>query len=175
MRRWLRDSRGGLAGRALLATVAPLALAACSNAPRPTLAIVHATVIDASSAAAKPDTTVLLAGQRILAVGSSRSIRVPRGTAALDASGKFLIPGLADMHVHLTGAGEPGGSRKFLLPPLLANGVTTLRDMGGYLESLVSLREEIRKHKRPGPEIFFRGAVSRRKSPVLPAVAGRDN
>ena len=59
---------------------------------------------------------------------------VPGGAKVLDGAGKFLIPGLADMHVHLTGAGEPTGSREFFLPLLVANGVTTVRDMGGNVE-----------------------------------------
>ena len=75
----------------------------------------------------------------------------------MDGHGKFLIPGLADMHVHLTAAGEPDGSRRFMIPLLLANGITTVRDMGGYLESLVPLREEIKKGKRSGPQIFYAG------------------
>ena len=148
---------GRLLWRALFAVAVACSLAGCSSRPKATLAVVHATVIDATGAASQPDTTVLVADGRILAVGPSRSIAVPRGTPILDGSGKFLIPGLADMHVHLTGAGEPDGSRKFLIPLLLAHGITTVRDMGGYLESLVPLRKEIRDRKRLGPSIFFTG------------------
>ena len=71
----------------------------------------------------------------------------------VDARGKFLIPGLADMHIHLTAAGGPDGSRKFILPLLLANGITNVRDMGSYLESIVPLRKEIEGGKRVGPRI----------------------
>lgn len=150
----LRGNRGGFA---LLAAAAALALGACSGKPKPTLAIVHATVIDASGSEPQPDSTVLLAAQRIVAVGPADSVAIPRGTPRLNATGKFLIPGLADMHVHLTGAGEPGGSRQFFLPLLLANGVTTVRDMGGYLDSLVPLRAELCERRRFGPQLFFSG------------------
>jgi hypothetical protein len=61
------------------------------------------------------------------------------------------------MHVHLTAAGEPDGSRKFVLPLLLANGITSVRDMGGYLESLIPLRHEIEEGKRLGPRIVTPG------------------
>jgi hypothetical protein len=61
------------------------------------------------------------------------------------------------MHVHLTAAGEPDGSRKFMLPLLLANGITTVRDMGGYLESIRPLQKEIAEGKRLGPRIFTPG------------------
>jgi imidazolonepropionase-like amidohydrolase len=74
-----------------------------------------------------------------------------------DATGKFLIPGLADMHLHLTGAGEPTGSREFFLPLLVANGITTVRDMGGKVEYLKKLRSEIDSGQRLGPQIFFTG------------------
>jgi hypothetical protein len=61
------------------------------------------------------------------------------------------------MHAHLTGAGEPGGSRQFILPLMLANGITTVRDMGGYLEALKTLRQEINSGKLVAPRIFFAG------------------
>ena len=104
-----------------------------------------------------PDQTVLIDKERIIALGSSNSISVPYGAKEIDGRGKFLIPGLSDMHVHLTGAGEPTGSRKFLLPLLVANGITTVRDMGGSVELLKGLREEIAGGKLLGPQIFFTG------------------
>ena len=101
--------------------------------------------------------TVLINDRKIAVVGGFSSVSIPRNAQVVDASRKFLIPGLVDSHVHLTGAREPSGSREFFLPLLLANGITTVRDMGGYLESLVPLRREIRQGKRLGPEIFFAG------------------
>jgi N-acyl-D-aspartate/D-glutamate deacylase len=101
--------------------------------------------------------TVLIGKRRIAAVGPVESIGIPRAARIVDGRGKFLIPGLADMHVHLTAAGEPEGSRRFMIPLLLANGITTVRDMGGYLESLMPLRKEIKDGKRLGPQIFYAG------------------
>ncbi|MGC1616914.1 MAG: amidohydrolase family protein [Candidatus Acidiferrum sp.] len=129
----------------------------CSSSPPPALAITHVTLIDATGAAPKPDRTVFISDEKIAAIGPSRSISVPRGTKTLDAAGKFLIPGLVDMHAHLTGAGEPTGSREFILPLLLANGITTVRDMGGDLDSLVALRHEIESGQLQAPRIFFAG------------------
>src|SRR5262249_2283739 len=79
----------------------------CSHRKTPTLAITHVTVIDATGAPARADMTVLLNRERIAQIGPASSIEVPSGTRVVDGSGKFLIPGLVDMHVHLTGAGEP--------------------------------------------------------------------
>src|SRR5438552_4384627 len=129
----------------------------CSRPTNPALAITHVTVIDATGSPPKPDMTLLIAGERIATLGPSGSTAIPRGARSLDATGKFLIPGLADMHVHLTGAGEPAGSREFILPLLLANGVTTVRDMGGNVEDVLRLRNEVTSGIRPGPQIFFTG------------------
>ena len=129
----------------------------CSGPRKPTLAITHVTVIDATGSPPQQDMTVLIADRRIATLGPSGSTAIPGGTQILDATGKFLIPGLADMHVHLTGAGEPSGSREFIIPLLLANGVTTVRDMGGKVEYLRALRREIERGTRLGPQIFFTG------------------
>ena len=121
------------------------------------LAITHVTLVDATGADPKPDVTVIVADQKVQSIAPSDAVQLPKGTQVIDATGKFLIPGLTDFHLHLTGAGEPSGSRDFFVPLLLANGITTVRDMGGYLQSLVPLREEIHSGKRLGPEIFFAG------------------
>src|SRR5260370_29512831 len=96
----------------------------------------------------RPDQTLLIKKGRIAAIGASDTVAIPRGAQILDARGKFLIPGLVDMHIHLTAAGEPDGSRQFMLPLLLANGITTVRDMGGYLQSIRPLQKEIAEGKR---------------------------
>jgi cytosine/adenosine deaminase-related metal-dependent hydrolase len=136
---------------------AAICLFGCSKPAGSILAVTHVTVIDATGAPARPDMTVLINDRKIAVVGGFSSVSIPRNAQVIDASGKFLIPGLVDSHLHLTAAGEPSGSREFFLPLLLANGITTVRDMGGYLESLVPLRREIRQRKRLGPEIFFAG------------------
>src|SRR5713101_7057643 len=129
----------------------------CSAPRKPVLAITRVAVIDATGAQPRQDMTVIIIDERVAALGPYGSTAIPRGAQILNATDKFLIPGLADMHVHLTGAGEPGGSREFIIPLLLANGITTVRDMGGYLESLIPLRQEISQGKRLGPQIFFAG------------------
>src|SRR5258708_6899857 len=112
----------------LLAITTLVVVASCSliwscAAPRkPILAITHVTVIDGTGASPQKDMTVLITDQRIAALGPSSSTATPRAARIIDGTAKFLIPGLADMHVHLTGAGEPSGSREFIIPLLLANG-----------------------------------------------------
>jgi imidazolonepropionase-like amidohydrolase len=129
----------------------------CSKPRLASIAITHVTVIDATGAPARPNSTVLIEGAKIAAVGRDFSIVIPSGVQVIDGTGKFLIPGLADMHVHLTGAGEPSGSREFILPLLVANGVTTVRDMGGKVALLRRLKKEIDSGAQLGPQIFFTG------------------
>jgi imidazolonepropionase-like amidohydrolase len=144
-------------GRMTLLLSVALLSCSCSSTPLPSLAITHVTLVDATGAAPQPDMTVFLADQQIAAIGPSNSVLIARKTKTLDATGKFLIPGLVDMHAHLTGASEPTGSREFILPLLLANGITTARDMGGDLESLLKLRHEIEHGQLQAPRIFFAG------------------
>jgi imidazolonepropionase-like amidohydrolase len=135
-----------------------LFLTAACHKPQPaTIAIIHATVIDATGAPPKPNSTILIDQEKISAIGPDSSLEIPSSARLIDATGKYLIPGLADMHIHLMGAGEPAGSREFILPLLIANGITTVRDMGGDVAQLKKLKKEIDAGDQPGPQIFFTG------------------
>lgn len=151
---------GHLAGatvQLIFPIAAAISLVACSSHYPTAIAVTHVTLIDATGTPPQPDMTVLVADGRISAIGHSAQVAVPGNYKQVDGSGKFLIPGLADMHIHLTGAGEPSGSREFIIPLLVANGITTVRDMGGKVEYLKELRAEINSGKRLGPQIFFTG------------------
>jgi imidazolonepropionase-like amidohydrolase len=113
--------------------------------------ILHVTVIDCTGAAPQPDMTVLVIGNRIVAVGAA--VSVPSDARVLDASGMFLIPGLWDMHAHCEYEGRP----ERYLPLHIANGVTGIRDMGGVLRSLARLRDEIERGERIGPRLVVTG------------------
>lgn len=90
------------------------------------IALTHVTVIDATGASPKPDMTVLVRGERIVALGRFCDVHIPAGTQVVDLTGKYLIPGLHDMHVHSQESDR-------VYPPLyVVNGVTTVRQMGGY-------------------------------------------
>jgi hypothetical protein len=144
-------------GLLLVLSLSCLTLSACSKPHPATLAITHATVIDATGTPPQPNSTVLIDHEKIYAVGPDAALEIPAGAQVIDATGKFLIPGLADMHIHLMGAGEPAGSREFILPLLIANGITTVRDMGGDVAQLKKLKREIDSGDQPGPQIFFTG------------------
>jgi imidazolonepropionase-like amidohydrolase len=115
------------------------------------LAITHVTVIDCAGAPASPDSTVLIDGGRITAVGPSDVVETPARARVLDGRGRFLIPGLWDMHGHLTDATEDA----FAL--LVMNGVTGVRDLGGDLALIDRWRSEIENGTRVGPRIVRAG------------------
>jgi imidazolonepropionase-like amidohydrolase len=94
------------------------------NNQQKTLVFTHVTVIDATGAPAKPDMTVVVRGDRIEALGKTSKLTFPRNAQVVDATGKFLIPGLWDMHVHWE-------ENKRYLALFTANGVTGIRVMLG--------------------------------------------
>jgi len=88
--------------RLLLAVLATLVAAQTTpSAQSQALVFRNVTLIDGTGAAAQPGTTVVVSGNRITAVG--RNAAVPQGAQVVDGTGKFLIPGLWDMHLHLRG------------------------------------------------------------------------
>src|SRR5260370_39940032 len=122
----------------MLVVAASGLFSSCSRPRESVLAITHVAVIDATGAPPQLDMTLLIADQRIATIGPSNSTTVPHGAQILDATGKFLIPGLADMHVHLTGAGEPSSSRNLMLHLLVAHGITTVSLMAGHFTQLTA-------------------------------------
>ena len=120
------------------------------------------TVIDATGAAPQPDMTVVIAGHRITAIGVTGTVTVPRNAQVLDGTGKFLIPGLLDMHAHLQ-------EQELLFPLYIANGVTGVREMGGGPhEQIDRWREEIAEEKLCAPRILAAGQIVSGPKPVFP-------
>lgn len=126
--------------------------AECARAAQ-SVAISHVTVIDGTGAAPRPDTTVLIEGDRIASVTPADDAAIPAGAVVVDGRGKFLIPGLWDMHVHLAKAGAGA------LPLFVANGVTSVRDMGGDFAEVFKWRREIAKGEKLGPRIKTAGPI----------------
>jgi imidazolonepropionase-like amidohydrolase len=131
--------------------------------PRPAdqsalLAFTHVTVIDATGQPALSDRTVILAGDRIQSIGKFSETRVPKNARIIDASGKYMIPGLWDMHVHFRGGQALIPDNEAWLSLFLANGITGVREMGGDIaETVFQWRSEIAKGTRLGPRILTSG------------------
>ncbi|MBV9956833.1 MAG: amidohydrolase family protein [Acidobacteria bacterium] len=102
--------------------------------------------------------TVIVRDGRIAVIGPAEKTKIPADARRIDGRGKYLMPGLVDMHVHLLpGAGNPDDLAGQQLELFLANGVTTVRNMIGKPEHL-TLRDRVAKGELPGPTIFTAGA-----------------
>ena len=112
------------------------------------IAITHVGVVDLDEGRIVPDQTVIVRDGRIESVGRSGA-KVPKGATQVDGRGKFLLPGLCDMHVHLS------WTTASALPLLVANGVTCVRDLGSDLAGIDAWRAEI----VTGPPEEARGIV----------------
>ena len=131
------------------AVLCALPFALCAGAWAQTTAITNVTVIDMTGAAPKPGQTVVIRGNRIASVGTGTA---PRGARIVDGRGKYVIPGLWDMHVHLT---IPGGET--ILSLYVVNGVTGVRDMNDSLPQVRAWQPRISDGSLIGPRIVASG------------------
>jgi hypothetical protein len=107
------------------------------------VAITHVTVVPMDSERVLAEQTVVIEDGRIRTVGPAAQVSVDR-MQVVDGSHKFLMPGLADMHVHYQGPADA--------PMFLANGVTLVRNMWGFPMHL-AIREKVRRREFPGPHL----------------------
>jgi imidazolonepropionase-like amidohydrolase len=140
-------------------------------APRTTV-ISHITVIDGTGRPPLQDQTVVVEGNRIARVASAA--KVPAGATVIDGRGKFMIPGLWDMHTHLDDSEllelKPTKREKELqLPLFIANGVTGVRDMGSDLNLMKDWRQRISEKTLLGPRMYFAGPLVDGPVPMWPA------
>jgi imidazolonepropionase-like amidohydrolase len=117
------------------------------------LAIRNVTVIPGAGAPAVENVTVLIRDDRIAAIGPAAETVIPAGARLIEGAGKFLAPGFIEMHAHLSKA------RASALGLFVANGVTTLRDMGGDYEELLRWRRDVQTGARIGPRILMAGPI----------------
>ena len=171
----------GNIGRLLILT---LTLAPWLNAQERPVAFVDVTVAPMDKAEILPHQTVVVVGERIAQVGPFASVKVPRGALTIDGKGKFLMPGLADMHVHFI---RPAITEKFqpstpndrsvstrspasvsndyerenqaLGLLFVANGITTVRNMWGD-PAINTFAKEIDSGRALGPHIYSTGPIT---------------
>lgn len=151
-----------------------LLLVGCANepfqpikAPPPTVALTHVNVVDVISGSIIADRTVIVAGNRIAAVLPGTG-RVPRNAKKIDARGRYLIPGLWDMHVHLFRHNPRASNDGSWFPLFVANGVTGVRDIFTNLEDLPILQEWRRQfdNGRIAPRIPLAGQLVDGAKPI---------
>lgn len=121
-----------------------------------TVAFVDVTVLPMDTERVLTGQTVIVKGERITEIGQVASVRVPEGAQKIDGRGKFLIPGLAELHGH----NPPLGSSKQYFEDVfylfVANGVTTVRSMQGFAGQL-EWREKARKGEIVAPTLYLAG------------------
>jgi len=117
------------------------------------IAIEHVTIIDAKNGL-QEDMTVVFEADEIRHVSSS--ISAPKASKTIDGTGKFLIPGLWDMHVHLT---YDDRFTELMPATFLSYGITSVRDTGGLLRKIIPVVEEMRKPGAIAPRVYFSGPL----------------
>jgi imidazolonepropionase-like amidohydrolase len=137
--------------------------ASAQNAP---LFIRHVAVVDVKAGQVLSDMTVEIRGRTIAAMDSDRRVRGTRGATVINGRGKYLIPGLWDMHVHLS---FPDGAAQIFLPVMVANGVLGARDMHSFLSTILSLKRDVATGAQIGPRLFVAGPAVDGPNSYLPA------
>ncbi len=126
--------------RRLATRVAWFAVAACasdrSSEPPAALAIVDVAMVDVDAGVVRPHWTLVVQGDTIVATGPVAAVPVPSGATVIEGNGRFLIPGLWDMHTHA----HRNGRRAWHYPAYLAHGVTGIRDMGTFDDTVQAAR-----------------------------------
>ena len=150
--------------------IALLAIA-CTPAPRraafspaTTIAITHVTVIDVTGGPPRTDATVVVRGNRIVSVGAADSLQMPADAQVVVGRGKFLIPGLWDMHVHAAWPNIADAVGELFV----ANGVTGVRDMWGDPGLIRDWRSRVADHDGRRPRIVASGNLVDGPDPVWP-------
>src|SRR5688500_2124884 len=143
-----------------------LAFGSSLSAGAQVVAIRNVSVVDARDSVPRANTTVIVRGNRIVAVAPGAA--VPAGARVIDGRGKYLIPGLWDMHVHT----DVVHGRE-LLALYVVNGVTGVRDMAGRWDTLRTWRSEIAGGRLIGPRIVASGPYLEGGTTPIPHIVTR--
>lgn len=140
-----------------------------------TLCITNAVIIDGNGNIPIENGTIVIKGAKIDKVGSTSQVRIPSDAHVIDANGKTVMPGLADMHVHLMG-GWDGNSVDMLgyqryLNAFLYSGVTTILDLGNVLPYILQIRQEVKAGRIQGPRIYCVGPLVDGADPLWPPLS----
>ena len=136
------------------------------------VAFVDVTVIPMDRERTIPRQTVVVRGGRIVTIGPSNRVQVPAGGVKVDGRGKFLIPGLAEMHAHIPGGDTPDSLVERTLFLYVSGGITTIRGMLGHPRHL-DLRARAARNELLSPTIYTSGPSLNGNSVPTPGAAAR--
>ena len=133
---------------------ASVLVAAVVGAQAPVV-ITNTSIVDVETGQVRDGQSIRVEGTRIREIAPAGRMRVPSGARVVDGTGRFVIPGLWDMHVHATGFGID----RLFQPVLVANGVTGMREMWGQLVAADSMRAAIARGEAVGPRAVVAGHI----------------
>lgn len=136
------------------------------------VAFVDVTVIPMDRERILPRQTVVVRGDRIVTLGAANRVKVPDSSRKVDGRGKFLLPGLAEMHAHIPGGEVPDSLIERTLFLFVSRGITTIRGMLGHPRHL-DLRARAARSEFLSPTIYTSGPSLNGKSVPTPAAAVR--
>lgn len=125
--------------------------------PKAFLIFTNVNIVNVRTGKIVPNMTVVAIDGKIEGIAKVALIGRGRNMQVINASGKYLMPGLWDMHAHSAGGPAKPWSEKVILPLYIANGITGIRDMGGDLELLEDRRSRIESGGLVGPNIVLGG------------------
>ena len=144
-----------------IATTAPALTTAASAS---IYAITDVAIVDVENGIAIPGQTVIVVGDRIDKIEAQGKLDIPQGAEIINGHGLYLMPGLADAHVHYLEAPIFGRL-------MIANGVLLVRDMGMPNEYILKLRDELNRGETLGPEMIATGAILDGNPPQIPPIS----
>jgi hypothetical protein len=133
-----------------------IVLLSCRSLHLPAVALTHTTVLTADGNGLRPDSTILISRNRISAIGPSDSVSLPHDAQVVDGTGKYVIPGLWDMHVHLNLLRTFDDAE---LSGFVATGLTGVRDMGGPMPAIREWRARMSAGQLLSPTIVAAGPI----------------
>jgi hypothetical protein len=153
----------------LLASLLPIASPAAGQQHENIIAIVNVSVVPMDRERVMAEQTVIVQGDRILAVSPAASATIPAGALRVEARGKYLMPGLAEMHGHIPGGNAPEDLVDRVLNLYVLNGITTVRGMLGHPRHL-DLRTRAAQNQIISPTIYTSGPSFNGNSVGSPAI-----
>lgn len=154
----------------IVVTIVLTQITACFSSSKqktqtPILLIQNINIVDVESGKIIPSQQVLIKDSIIRFIGSSIPEKSKGNTIVINGTGKYLVPGLWDMHFHLCWMNN---NDSLLFPVLLKKGITGIRDMGGDLQIMNSFKSRIKNKGMPAPEIYGAGPIIDGNPPVQP-------
>jgi imidazolonepropionase-like amidohydrolase len=143
---------------ALVALALTLIHAGFAQSKKYSLVITNANIVDVATGKIIPHQLLAISGDTVKAVDDTKAAAKYKADRYFDAGGKYVMPGLWDMHIHLRGGDSTIDANKALLPLFLAYGVTTVRECGGDITpSVLQWRKQTASGELAGPRIFTAG------------------